>query len=128
MEHGRQTADLGRPSALSDHKPHCHGHHDQPAPADQTHDQHAEHHYGDSPCNHDGQSCRHCQSIGLLAKSSSTTTVDLKPTDQGVLAPLALLPAQIVSRLSASRWSAFIGDPSPPLQPTLLRLHCALNS
>jgi hypothetical protein len=103
----------------------CHGHHAE-SPA------HGESKKPD-PCKKEGKkegedhSCQHCQPNTSPQLGEGKLAVQLTPFAHlvGVLNTAPFDSQQFL--LISTPWS-IVGDLSPPLAPTLLRLHCALNT
>jgi hypothetical protein len=108
----------------SSHSTHCHGHRDS-GPGSQDAD------HGRTPQPSKGKggdhSCSHCQSAVTATIEKATSTADLSPLlhPADILLPALFFTPAVTAGLV--RWPA-VGDPSPPPDPTLLSLHCALNT
>lgn len=105
--------------------PSCHGHHSS-APTEPEHGGHSD---KPDPCKEKGgdHSCQHCQSTASPQLGDGKSAVQLTPFTHLVgVSELGPVHSLSVSLLS-TRWE-IAGDLSPPLAPTLLRLHCALNT
>ena len=117
------------PAEQREHKHHCHGHGSEG---------HAGHGQDEIPSDGEGQkpepchdggghSCSHCQSTATIVSETGKHTANLNPLSHydGTILPAAFaVPA---CAANSARWPR-PGDPSPPPAPTLLSLHCALNT
>jgi hypothetical protein len=110
-----------RPAGQHPHEARCHGHPVNDADSDGSHGGRPE------PCHDGGHSCPHCQSRVTAASEDGRITAGLDPLGH----PLAtILPAVFTTPadVHCPTRRTTLGDPSPPPAPTLLRLHCALNT
>jgi hypothetical protein len=115
------SAAAARPAEHGEHDAHCHGHHDDDRDSQDPHGQKPE------PCHGGDHSCSHCQSAVNAVPDAGKNTADLNPLTYpaGLVLPAVFaMPCAAVGQI---RWTA-VGDLSPPPAPTLLRLHCALNT
>lgn len=114
-----------------EHKHHCHGHGTEGQAGHGKEEGKEEAPSEDAgqkpePCHDGAHPCSHCESAAIVSEAGKHMA-DRNPPSQfdGTFLPAAFAVPAFVS--SPVRWPG-PGDLSPPPTPTLLSLHCALNT